>query len=168
MTVTADDFDARFSSLEASNRLLAQDVRALTATIQIVSDLQIEQRKINERNAETERKVATVAKETDEKIAHNRQRATRTAVILAILLPIVSIVVYALLIDHVNELLNQQAHDRKAACLTRNAGTLADARREESLAAIEVNPTAKAIHEKSAAEIRGNVINCAKLYANVK
>jgi hypothetical protein len=146
-------FEERFTSLERSNLALAVDVRALTETLQIVNELQIEQRAAARRAADT-----------DLRLARTRRSINVATIAMAILLPLISIIVYLVLIAHVNNLLNENDADRQAACNTRNQGTMADIARERRLAAFETNKELKKVHTDSADEISKSVIDCKKLY----
>lgn len=161
-------FEERFSSLERSNVALAADVRALTETLQIVNELQIEQRAQARRAIETEERLDANKTDTDLRLARTRRSINVATVAMAILLPLVSIIVYLVLIDHVNDLLSENDTDRRAACDTRNQGTQADIARERRLAEFETNPELKKVHSDSADQIAKSLIDCDKLYIDKK
>lgn len=161
-------FEERFTTLESSNNRLAADVRALTATLQIVNELQIEQRAAARRADETNQRIDAGKTDTDYRIMRTKRSIQVATFAMAILLPLVSIVVYLVLIDHVNDLLRENDADRRAACETRNRGVMADYERERQLAATERDPDLKKVHADSAAKIHSSIINCAKLYADKK
>lgn len=157
-------FEERFTTLEASNVSLAADIRALTTTLKVVNELQVEQRAQARRVEDTEKVVSSNKSETDERLARTRRSVNVATLAMAILLPVVSIIVYLVLIDHVNDLLDENSSDRRAACENRNAGTQADVDRERLLAQIEDDPMAKKIHSDSATEIAKSKIDCTELY----
>lgn len=161
-------FESRFGSLEESNRSLASDVRALTSTLKIVNDLQIEQREMARRNTERDHRVDSVEKDAAAKIARTRTALNLVGITLTVLLPLVSLVVYLSLIAHVNDLLNQQGRDRLAACLQRNSGTAAEVRREQQLADLQpAGSPERGIHQQSAQAIARTAINCQQIYKPV-
>lgn len=157
-------FEERFATLEASNNSLANDIRALTATLQIVNELQIEQKAQARRQLEAETMAAVDKKATEVRLDGQRRAINVAAIAVAILLPLVSLVVYLFLLNHVNDLLDRNSSDRQAACEARNAGTQADVRREQLLADISDDPAERKIHQDSSDEIAESLIDCASLY----
>lgn len=160
--------EERFASLEESNKALASDVRALTTTLQVVNELQIEQRSQSRRQTEMDAQLALTKQETEARLARTRRSVTVATLAMAVLLPVVSIIVYTVLIAHVNDLLDRNSADRRTACDQRNEGTMANVRRERLLASIETDEQARRIHTQSADEIESSLIDCDRLYTNVR
>lgn len=159
MTMMPEDED-RFASLEASNDLLTGHVKALTDAISIVNELQSEQQAMARRNEETRKMIEKRQAETEARIERNRVSSRLVGFAFAILLPVVSILVYATLLQHVNNLLEQQAKNRLTSCGIRNEGTLSNIRREQTLADLEQDPAVKHAHENSVAELKKSLVNC--------
>lgn len=153
-------FEQRFASLEESNRLLAADVRTLTATLQVVNDLQLEQAKQRRITDETAAKVAVVEIDTQERIKRTRRASLSIAFGLAILLPLVSTLVYLSLLQHVNDLLQAQKRSSYQSCLIRNQATEENASREEALARLDPAKVTRDLHAESARKLRGSMIDC--------
>ncbi len=158
-------FESRFATLEESNRMLAADVRALTAALQVINQLQREQREAAERARRTDARVGEVEKEARLRAARTQRVVGFGTLTLAVLLPLVSLIVYASLIGHVNDLLNQQAEDRLAACKQRNIGTQVNVDRERELGLLEpAGSQRRAIHLESSKKLAATAINCDALY----
>jgi hypothetical protein len=161
-------FEERFASLEEASRALSADVSALNLTLQVVAQLQTEQREQATRQAKTEESVKTAKVESELRDARTRQVVNMVALTLAVLLPLVSILVYWSLLNHVNSLIAQQQADRFASCTVRNAATLENVRRETELGKIEPNDTVRAIHVQSAQILQKGVIDCNRYKVNTK
>lgn len=159
---TVEFIETRFKDLEDSNARLAADVRALTSMLQVVNDLQIEQRAAQRRADATEKKVQAVESAANERIARTRQAVNIAAATLAVLLPVVSIIVYISLINHVNDLIDVQNRNAYTNCNIRNRGTMENADREGALAKLEDNPALKKIHTDSSVKLRGSLTDCSK------
>lgn len=162
----SSSMEERFASLEQSNVALASDVRALTATLQIVNELQVEQRAQARRQMELDEAVAQTRHETDLRLRRTRRAVNVATLSVALLLPLVSIIVYLVLLDHVNDLLDRNSADRVAACQARNEGTMANVKRERLLASIANEEREARIHSQSADEIEKSLIDCGSVYGN--
>lgn len=157
MTMTIEE---RFASLEASNESLIGHVQALTKALEVVADLQTQQQALAARNEETRNFLEKRQAEAELRIDRARRSASLIGFGFAILLPLVSILVYATLIQHVNELLAQQAKSRLISCSIRNEGTMSNIRREQTLADLEKDPAVKHAHENSVIELRRSLVDC--------
>ena len=153
-------YDQQLRELDDSNRMLAADVKALADTISTVNALQIEQRRQQRENEETARRVTQVEKEADARIRRTRQTINLTTGALAVLLPLVSILVYLSLLNQVQGLLDQQARDRVTSCKQRNIGTQANIDRERKLASYTTDPRTAAAHTESANQLEKSIIDC--------
>lgn len=159
MSISPDD-DARFASLEASSDSLAGDVKALTQVLTVVADLQSEQQAQARRNEETRKFIEKQQHENERRIERARSSSKLIGLAFAVLLPIVSILVYATLLQHVNNLLDEQAKNRLVSCGIRNEATLSNIRREQTLADLEKDPAVKHAHENSVEELKRSLVNC--------
>lgn len=157
---SANDIEERFASLDEASRSLSIDVAALNDTLRTVAALQVEQRAQRDRQAETDRKVAQTQHESSERDRRTRRALFSVGLGLAILLPLVSALVYASLLVHVNDLLAQQNAARFENCKTRNMATLENAKREEILGRLEDNLQLKQIHLNSATDLRKGLVDC--------
>lgn len=157
MTISLEE---RFASLEESTLTLSTDVKGLTAAIGIVNAIQTKQSAIERRAEEVRRAMDERNTEQEERIRRTRRATNLVGLTLAVLLPVASIIVYVVLLQHVNTLLDRQAQDRYASCVARNLGTEAGIRREQTLARLEKNDELKAAHTRSARELATSLINC--------
>lgn len=160
MTDESASFEQRFASLDAASRTLSGDVAALNDTLQVVTALQKEQAEQKLRQAAVENQVTETIKRTKARDRRNRNAIFGVAIGLAVLLPIVSILVYASLITHVNLLLTQQDVQRYQNCLGRNAATMENSDRERKLGDIETNAALKEIHLDSSRTLKATVRAC--------
>ncbi len=150
----------QFRILDEGNRMLAGDVRGLTESLALLQQLQENQRETDRRAREAQANVNRVERESTERNARVRRSFTLATGAMAILLPLVSILVYASLIQHVDNLLSQQRRDRIASCQARNAGTLGNIAREEILAELDENPAVQKAHRDSVVALRASLIDC--------
>jgi cell division protein ZapA (FtsZ GTPase activity inhibitor) len=157
-----EDLDARFAGLEAASRGLSADVTALNSTLLVVADLQRKQREQAARQQKTEQEIAAARQMNAERDARTRTATRAFATALAILIPLISILVYWSLIVHVNELLSTQSADRFTGCQVRNDATRENATRENALGQLESDPKLKALHLDSAAQLNRSLVNCDK------
>jgi hypothetical protein len=154
--------DQRFAGLENASRILSADVTALTNTLQVVADLQVQQREHTAKQAATEtevRKQKEMSLERDRR-QRNALRATATAAI--IVLAAASFLVYFTMLNHVNGLLDQQKQDRYASCLARNVGTKENIRREQVLSQIDDTAAKRQLHKESAVTLNKSLVDCAQ------
>lgn len=153
-------FNQRFLSLEQSNRSLAADVRALTSTLTVVNELQERQRQTMKKQAEIDRSITQNERHAKEREKRSLRVVLGVGLALAVLLPLVSLIVYAGLLRHVNELLDQQQAVAYQSCIARNEGASNSADREATLARLEADPQVKALHANSAAALRKSLLDC--------
>jgi hypothetical protein len=149
-----------FDSLKEASDNLALNVEALNHTLQAVNALQIEQARQKEVQEQAEKDLETARIESEQRDARTRRTFTFVGLALAILLPLVSIIVYAALLKNVNDLLDDQKSGFYNTCLTRNQATVENIRREQQLAKFEDNAQLKAIHLQSAEELAKGKIDC--------
>lgn len=154
---------ARFSTLEGSNLSLAAEVQGLTKVLNVISDLQVEQRRIRETAEQAEREVKRVEREATARDHRARQVTSRWTLAAAVILPLVSIIIYVALLDHVNRLLNETDESRIRVCETVNSGTSANIQREQILASAETHSALRQAHERSVAALRRSIVNCAAI-----
>ncbi len=146
--------------LDEGSRMLRDDVKGLTDTLHLLQDVQDKQRLAELENIKTRAKVTEIQRETQERGNRLRRSIGMVGLALAILLPLVSTLVYISLIEHVDNLLSQQRTDRIAACQARNAGTQGNIAREEQLAILDENPAVQKAHRDSVIALRGSLLNC--------
>lgn len=156
----SDDFGQRFASLEAASRNLSLDVQSLDETLKIVNALQVEQKAQRERQDQADLNLAIAKDAADQRDMRTRRISVGVALALAIVLPIVSILIYGALIHHVSNLLTTQKAGFYASCMTRNQATLDNIKRERLLAEAETNPKVRKIHLDSAASLGRGLPNC--------
>lgn len=149
-----------FIKLGASNEALTARVADLTDTLKIVHAMQVRQTEMKEKQELVEAEVIAHKHESEERDRRTRRIFTFAGVALAVILPLVSILVYAALLNHVNDLLDQQKDGFYKTCLTRNQATNDNIRRESLLAKYETNPDIKAIHTDSAQQLTKSIIDC--------
>lgn len=157
---TGPTFEERFASLEESNRALAADVRTLTSTLRVVNDLQKEQAEQRTRQDEADRKLISAKTEADERDARTRKIVGGVSLALAIVLPLVSMLVYFSLIQHVNELLQSQQMSFFKSCSIRNQATRDNIARELALADADKDKDVKQIHTASAQALSKSIVDC--------
>lgn len=152
----------RFESLEDASRNLSADVNALNTTLEVVADLQRRQQAQEQQNAETQAAVAHATRVANEREARTRFTMRVLAIGTGVLLILVATLVYLTLLQHVGRLLKEQNKTAYASCTQRNAGVMANADREDALAAAETNPALRKIHLDSARSQRASTIDCQK------
>lgn len=155
-------FEERFASLEDASRALSADVSALNLTLQVVAQLQIEQREQAARQAKTEEAIKAAKVESEMRDTRTRKVVNTVALTLAVLLPLVSILVYWSLIQHVNQLLQAQQTGLYSSCTVRNEATMANVLREKELAKTEPLPAIAKIHQDSAVALSKSVVDCTR------
>lgn len=158
----ADRFETRFAGLEAASRLLSADVQALTSSLMVVAELQRQQREQAIKQAEIEATVALQKEQVDEREVRTRKAFKNLGLALAIILPLISIGVYLSLLNHVNNMIDNNNKQAYASCSARNASQLQNAARERSLASYETNVHIKDIHLKSAYSQEHTLSNCSR------
>lgn len=152
--------EERFASLEAATRSLSGDVQALTSIMGVVSELQVKQQEQQKRVAETEAKVEAARKDTYERMTRVNRVIAYMAVAFAVLVPTVTVLVYASLISHVNDMIAENNKTAYASCIMRNKATELNADREDALAAVENDPETAIIHTRSAEQLRRSFSDC--------
>ena len=168
-----NDVETQLRTLNASNKQLSIDVRALTDAVMLVQKLDAEQQEMKLKAAEAEKRIAEVDLVTQDKINRTRRAGIVAAAFAAVVIPVVSILVYLALINHVNQLLDEQREQAAAlqetanrnsftSCTTRNMAAVENAQREEELAKIETDPRVVRIHAESAAKLRTTLNDCSK------
>lgn len=160
-TIRLAAIDAKFAALEEASRSLSADVQTLNSHLEVVNKLQTEQREISRRNEETQRHLNKVETEAVERSKRTQRVLRWVGWGMAVLIPLVSILVYWSTIAHVNDLLSQSRAERLRGCEIRNEATRAHQRREDALAAAESDPLKKRIHEESARELTRLTVDCA-------
>lgn len=155
-------FEERFASLEEASRALSADVVSLNKTLTVVNELQVSQREQAAKIAAAEANAVTIQKATEEREARTKRVFNAMWLSLGILLPIVSIAVYASLIMHVNALLTEQYANSYKSCMVRNQGTLDNADREGQLAHADKDPDVIRIHAESEAKLRKGIVDCSR------
>jgi hypothetical protein len=163
-----DDLENRFASLENACHALSTNVMALTDTLVIVADLQREQREQTLRQEKTDREIAAAKKMAAARYARTRTVTRWIALGMSVLIPVVSVIVYASLLVYVNELLRSQNKDRFANCTTRNLATAESIRREELLGKLDDNPAVRQVHLSSAIELKKSQLDCSQYLEDVK
>jgi hypothetical protein len=156
------EFESRFKSLEDASRALSSDVSALNETLIVVGELGRRQREQAEKIAAAEDQVISAKRIADARDARTRRVVNMVAVTLGVLLPVVSILVYLALIQHVNELLTEQYRTSYTSCTLRNQVNLDNAEREGKLASIEKDPEVARIHSSSAEQLRASLVDCSR------
>lgn len=154
--------EQRFAGLENASRVLSADVTALTNTLQVVADLQRQQRDHAAKQAATETEVRKQKDLSLERDRRQRNALRATATMAIIMLAAASFLVYFTMLRHVNGLLDQQKQDRYTGCLTRNEGTKENIRREEVLARIDDTAAKRELHSQSAQMLGKALIDCNK------
>jgi fatty acid desaturase len=162
MTNDAEDLESRFTSLEDASRNLSADVRGLNATLLVVADLQTKQREQAARMEKAEAEARSAKQLATDQDRRNLMIWRWGALILAVVLSVISLLLYFLLTQHVNDLIDAQAQDRYQQCQLRNAGTVASYTREEALAKLESDPDIARLHSDSAKVLRRAVLQCRK------
>ncbi len=157
-----DDFETRFASLEAASRSLSLDVRTLNETLQVVGALQKEQAETRRRQDEADRNLAIAKSEADARESRTRRTFGGVSLALAILLPVVSMVVYYSLIQHVDDLLAAQRANSFMSCTIRNEAAKANIQRELTLADLEDRAALKTVHRDSAQALRASLVDCSQ------
>lgn len=152
--------EERLASLEDASRLLSTEVTSLNSTLIIVADLQKQQRAQAERQTKTEAAIVATRQAAVERDRRTRNAVRAIVIGLSLILPIVAILVYASLVQHVNELLSNQKQDRYNSCLVRNSATAENVRRESVLAELEPNKDIKLVHQQSALILQKGLVNC--------
>lgn len=158
----SDHIEERFASLGDASRNLASDVQALTSAISTISALQERQRELAEKQDAQETALYEQQIEQVELDNRVRGRVRKATIGFAIILPIGAIVVYLVLIAHVNDLINQNNKAAYASCSARNESQLQNAIRESTLAQYETNPKIKAVHQTSAQQLRTTLSDCSR------
>lgn len=143
-----ETYDQQLSDLRDSSSQLSVDVNALTSTIAALGNIQQRQ---NEMELAMEH-------------ARDRQRNIflKGALGLLGILFVVTIVVYLLLLNNVERLIDDNNKQAYASCTNRNRTQLENAERETKLAAIETNDVARQIHLDSAKQLRETLSDCAR------
>lgn len=137
-----NSLEERFSGLEASNRDLTDEIRKLSEALINVHELTKKHQILDAKSDRIRRNV----------------RATTLA--FAIVLPLLTLGLYATLVDHVDDLFDDFNATRYQGCVDRNAATIENARRERALADAEDNAAIRAIHQQSAKTLDGTLVDC--------
>jgi hypothetical protein len=154
--------ERRFATLEDASRNLSLDVQALTETLKVVSQLQVEQREQRRKQNQLDADIIQARRDSVER--NNRTRKTFLWGIgaLAVILPLVSVLVYWALLSNVNQLLKEQRVNSFNSCSTRNQSTLDQAARERALADAEKDADLRAVHSRSAEQLRAATVDCSR------
>lgn len=153
-------FDERFASLEQASRSLSLDVQGLNKTLIIVAELQKEQQVQRRRQDEADALIIATKTEHDEREHRLRRTFGGVSLALTVLLPLASIIVYWVLIDHVSDLLDNQKKGFFNSCTVRNQATRDNITRETALSAADPNPATRKIHNESAEALRKSIVDC--------
>jgi hypothetical protein len=154
--------ERRFATLEEASRNLSLDVQALTETLKVVSQLQVEQREQRRKQTELDEAIVQARRDAQERNARTRKTFLLGIGALAVILPLVSVLVYWSLLANVNQLLREQRATSYASCQTRNQSTADQAAREQALADAEKDQTLRVVHSRSAEQLRSGTVNCSK------
>jgi hypothetical protein len=149
-----------FDALKEASDTLNLNVEALNHTLQAVNALQVEQARQKKVQEKAEQDLEAARIESEQRDARTRRTFTFVGLSLAVLLPLVSLLVYAALLNHVNDLLDQQQASRYSNCIARNQATTENIRRELELAKIGDDPKVMAIHRQSAEELAKGQVDC--------
>lgn len=165
MTITTapgdpNDFENRFASLEQASKALSVDVQTMTAMLRVVGDLQKEQAEQRRRQDEADRALLEAKAATDAREARTRRTFGGVALTLSVILPLVSIMVYWSLIQHVDDLLAAQKASFYNSCQTRNEATRANAKREALLAEADKDKAVEQIHRDSVVALNKAIVDC--------
>lgn len=153
-------FETRFASLEEASRSLSLEVISLSDALRIVAQIRQEQSAQRQRQDEADRALLEAKNAADVREARTRRVFGGVSLALAVLLPLVSILVYWALIQHVGDLLTAQKQGFAVSCQTRNQAVMDNARREQQLAEAETDARVKRIHEESAEALTKNIVDC--------
>ncbi len=162
MATELPELESRFASLEQASRSLSADVTALNRTLEVINELQSEQREQKHRQEMAELEIARgkALAEARDRRARGVFRFVLTAML--IIVPAVSALVYWSLILHVNDLLNEQKRTTYNGCLLRNQVPVLNAEREEALTKVETDPAVAKIHSDSAKALREATVDCSR------
>jgi hypothetical protein len=151
-----DEIKARFASIEQTNRLLHSDVQALTASIEALRHLRADVQRVD-------------AESIESRVRVSRQRTALAFVTLmmAVLLPLASALVYWSLITRVDATLFEQRVEGYRSCNLRNSAAEANVRRESELARLYAGKPEGELHRQSAEQLRGGVVDCDMQFADV-
>ncbi len=170
MTITTapgdpNDFEGRFASLEQASKALSLDVQTMTAMLRVVGDLQKEQAEQRRRQDEADRALLESQAATEARETRTRRTFGGVALTLSVILPLVSIMVYWSLIQHVDNLLAAQKASFYTSCMTRNEATRANARREALLAEADKDAAVEKIHRDSVDALNAAIVDCSAYLA---
>jgi hypothetical protein len=160
--MSEDTSDQRFAGLENASRNLSADVTALNNTLQVVAELQRQQRDQAAKQAATDTEISKQKKASLERDRRQRNALRSTATAAILLLAAASFLVYFTMLNHVNGLLEQQKQDRYSGCLTRNEGTEENIRRELVLSRIDDTAAKRELHAQSAKMLGTALVDCNK------
>lgn len=159
----ADDtanLEQRFASLEEASRGLSLDVQTLNDALRTVAQLTVEQAAQKRRQDDADQALIDAKTQADARENRNRRTFGGLALGLAVILPLASILVYAALISHVNDLLSAQQSGFFNSCSLRNQATRDNVSRENALADANTDPVIVRIHRSSAENLSRSIVNC--------
>lgn len=151
-----------FAILTETSRELVEHVQALTETLKVVNGLQQDMMHQRERQDSIDKEIALNRAASEDRDTRTRRTLTFAGVCMGILLPLVSILIYAALINHVNDLLDGQKKGFYTTCLTRNQATQDNITREKALADADKDAQVEAIHNESAQDLAKSIVDCTK------
>lgn len=154
--------NTQMTDLRSAGASLSADISGLKQTLLVVKDLQVQQSTQAERQRATDMRLERDRIDSMARESRLRRTLSILTLVLGVTLPLVSILVYAALISHVDALLDEQKASAYTSCTVRNRSAIDNADREKRLAALEPTAQLRAVHAQSSQELRQNLNDCSK------